>query len=494
MRNLPGAARRYLIVLWLCTAAIGALTLPALLQSTAVSPWLALAAVLAVIAAGSAAVMVELQPGHRVSLTVHEALCMLFVPALGLGGAWAFAIGTALVGLGQRRPWERTLFNSASYFLSYCCAALCYMLLQPPGALPFAGPQGFLAFLGAAGAYYLSNLLLVSLMIALATSQPLRQVYREHLRQVNWVQLLTFTIGASMAALWAVNPWLISYGLLTLVIAQRAFAAVVALNTETRQRQQLAEERARMAEELQRQQAELERSARLAALGTFSAGIAHEFNNLLTAVIGHAQLGQLLDDPSAKDETLAVIARVSQRGTGITGSLLTFARQREPELHLANLQDAIDDTLALLGHDLRRERVTLLLELDELPPLLCDLGQLGQVLLNLLTNARDALRECGGGTLRLALARDNDQAVLTVADNGPGIPPEVLSRLFQPFVTTKTKGNGLGMAICYGIIQAHHGSIELASELGHGTTVTIRLPLPTDSPAQATGRLATSTA
>ncbi len=493
MRNLPGAARRYLIVLWFCTAAIGALTLPAL-QATAVSPWLALAAVLAVIAAGSAAVMVELQPGHRVSLTVHEALCMLFVPTLGLGGAWAFAIGTALVGLGQRRPWERTLFNSASYFLSYCCAALCYMLLQPPGALPFAGPQGFLAFLGAAGAYYLSNLLLVSLMIALATSQPLRQVYREHLRQVNWVQLLTFTIGASMAALWAVNPWLIGYGLLTLVIAQRAFAAVVALNTETRQRQQLAEERARMAEELQRQQAELERSARLAALGTFSAGIAHEFNNLLTAVIGHAQLGQLLDDPSAKDETLAVIARVSQRGTGITGSLLTFARQREPELRLANLQDAIDDTLALLGHDLRRDGVTLLLELDDLPPLLCDLGQLGQVLLNLLTNARDALRECGGGTLRLALARDNNQAVLTIADNGPGIPPEVLSRLFQPFVTTKTKGNGLGMAICYGIIQAHHGSIELASELGHGTTVTIRLPLPTDSTAQATGRLVTSTA
>jgi signal transduction histidine kinase len=408
---------------------------------------------------------------------------MLLVPILGVAGAWAFALGTAIVGAAQRRPWERTLFNAASFFIAYCCANLAYRLLQPPGALPFSGPQGVLAFLATAGAYYLSNLLLVGLMIALATGQSLPRVYRDHMRQGNWVHLLTFTVGAAMAALWAVDPWLILYGLLTLLIAQRAFAAVVALNAETRRRQELAEERARLAEELHRQEVELARSARLAALGTFSAGIAHEFNNMLTAVIGHAQVGQLATTPADKDEALGVIARVSQRATSITNSLLTFARRREPELRLASLQGAIADTVALVAHDLRRDKVALVQQIDELPPVMCDPGQICQVLLNLITNARDAMREQGGGTLRLALAAAGGQAILTIADDGPGIAPEVLDKLFQPFVTTKATGNGLGMSICYGIVESHHGKIAIASTLGQGTTVTIRLPLHGEAPA-----------
>jgi signal transduction histidine kinase len=280
-----------------------------------------------------------------------------------------------------------------------------------------------------------------------------------------------------MAALWAVDPWLIVYGLLTLLIAQRAFAAVVALNAETRRRHELAEERARLAEELHRQEVELARSARLAALGTFSAGIAHEFNNMLTAVIGHAQVGQLATTLADKDESLGVIARVSQRATSITNSLLTFARRREPELRLASLQAAIADTVALVVHDLRRDRVALVQQVEELPPVLCDPGQICQVLLNLITNARDAMREQGGGTLRLGLTSEGDQALLTIADDGPGIAPDVLDKLFQPFVTTKATGNGLGMSICYGIVTSHHGTIAIASALGQGTTVTIRLPL-----------------
>jgi signal transduction histidine kinase len=477
MRKLPVAAQCYLLALWAITALLGVATFPTLWRVLVAAPWLALAALLGVVAAGWAAVMVELQPGHRVSLTVHEALCMLLVPILGAAGAWAFALGTIVVGVAQRRPWERTLFNAASFFIAYCCANMGYWLLQPPDALPFSGPQGVLIFLVTAGAYYLSNLLLVGLMIALATGQSLPHVYREHMRQGNWVHLLTFTVGAAMAALWAVDPWLILYGLLTLLIAQRAFAAVVALNAETRRRQELAEERARLAEELHRQEVELARSARLAALGTFSAGIAHEFNNMLTAVIGHAQVGQIATTLGDKDEALGVIARVSQRATSITNSLLTFARRREPELRLASLQGAIADTVALVAHDLRRDKVALLQEVEELPPVLCDPGQICQVLLNLITNARDAMRERGGGTLRLGLTAEGDQALLTIADDGPGIAPEVLDKLFQPFVTTKPTGNGLGMSICYGIVSSHHGTIAIASALGQGTTVSIRLPL-----------------
>jgi signal transduction histidine kinase len=477
MRNLPPIARLYLAALWACAALIGAAILPALQVAISNAPWLALVALIGVIIAGWAAVMVELQPGHRVSLTVHEALCMLYIPVFGVSGAWLFALGTAVVGLAQRRPWERTLFNSASYFLTYCCADAVYRLIQPPASVPFSGSTGLLAFVAVGAAYYASNLLFVSQMLALATRQPLARVYRDHLRQVSWVQLLTFTIGASMAALWTVEPTLIIYGVLTLLIAQRAFATVVALNAETRQRQELAEERAGLAEALQRQHAELARSARLAALGTFSAGIAHEFNNMLTAVIGHAQIGQLSSAIADKDQSLSVIARVSQHATSITNSLLTFSRQREPQLRLSSLQSAIDDTLALVAHDLRRDNVRLVQQIEDLPPVMCDPGQICQVLLNLITNARDALREQGGGAISLSLARDGDQALLSIADDGPGIAPEVLDKLFQPFVTTKANGNGLGMAICYGIIESHHGKITIASTLGKGTTVTIRLPL-----------------
>jgi signal transduction histidine kinase len=484
MRNLPLPARFYLLALWAATLLIAVAT-TAWLQPVLVQPWLFAAATAAVLVAQRAAVSSELQHGHRLSFTVHEAFCMLFVPTLGLIGAWAFALSTVLVGFWERRPWERVLFNSASLFCTYSCAFAAYMLLQPPDTIPFSGFQGVLTFFGVTLVYYLSNTLLVTSMIALATAQPVLRIYRAHFRQVSWVQLLTFVIGASMAALWFVEPWLVLYGLCTLLIAQRAFATIVALHSETLRRQALAEERARLAEALQQRQAELDRSARLTALGTFSAGIAHEFNNVLTLVSGHAQVGQLLDSPEAKNEALATIGRFAQRATSITGSLLAFARQRPPELRLASLQIVIDDTLSTFVHELTREKITLHAAIDELPPLLCDPGQLGQVLLNLLANARDALREQGGGTIRLGLARVSDQAVLSVADDGPGIPQQVLDQLFQPFLTTKPKGNGLGMAICQSIVQAHQGTIDVQSAPNVGTTITVHLPLAATSQAQA---------
>lgn len=476
MRQLSLAARLYLFTLWTNAAVIGAV-IASSLSTIFAMPWFSLAMLVALIIAHYSEVTVEAQSGHRVSFAVQNALFLLLVSAQGFAGSWVVALATLLFGALQRRPWERTLFNAASYFLSYCCACLVYTLLQPTNTLPYSGPAGLLTFFAVAGAVYLSNVLMVSLMVALATGKPVLAVYRQNMGQVSWVELLTFTIGASLAALWAVDPWLAVYGALTLVIAQRTFAAVVALSAETRRRQELAEERAKLYEELHRQAAELTRASRLAALGTLSAGIAHEFNNVLTAVIGHAQVGQLTQSSAEKDYSLNVIGRVSERATSITASLLTFARQREPDLGLNYLQAAIDDTLALVSHDLRKDQISVVRQLADLPPVLCDPGQIAQVLLNLITNARDALRERGGGELRLALAHEDEHAVITVADNGSGIPPELLDTIFQPFVTTKKQGNGLGMAICYGIVEGHRGKISIHSTVGQGTTVTVRLPM-----------------
>ncbi|NTW03374.1 MAG: hypothetical protein HGA19_19215, partial [Oscillochloris sp.] len=344
-------------------------------------------------------------------------------------------------------------------------------------AIPYSGPSGLFTFFCVAGIYYGTNSLLVSLMIALASRQPVLRVYRESLQQTSWAHLLTFTVGAAMSALYAVDPWLVIYGVLILLIARYTFATVAALNHETRQRQELAEERAQLYEELHRQQEELARTSQLAALGTLSAGIAHEFNNVLTAILGHAQIGEMADSFSEKDYSLSVISRVCQRATSITSSLLTFARKREPNLSPSFLQTAIDDTLDLVRPDLDQDHISLVTAVDDLPTIMCDLGQINQVLLNLITNARDVLRGRPHAEIRLGLTTRESFAVLTVADNGPGIPPEVLDKIFQPFITTKKHGNGLGMAICYGIIESHKGHIHIDTGPEQGTTVTISLPL-----------------
>jgi signal transduction histidine kinase len=439
--------------------------------------------------------------GSRIAWAVDEAVCLLLITIFGSSGVWLIASGFAIVGLLRRRPWERLLFNLAMLIISYSLAALVYRLIQPADSIPFGGAIGPLTFVSTAGAYYLSNMTLVSLMIAFASRQPMLRVYQHNLRQVDWVQLLVFTIGAAMGALYAVNPWLLIYGVLTLILARHAFATVAALNIETHQRTQMAEEqarlyaeRARLAEELHTHQAELARAAKLAELGTFAAGIAHEFNNVLTAILGHAQVAKLSDTFAEKDYSLDIIARVSQRATSITASLLTFARQRDPDLELAPLQIALYETIQLVEPDLHHEQIRLVQQIDAIPPTLYDIGQLTQVLLNLITNARDALRGRPDPVIHVRLHREADAAVITIADNGPGMPPEVLERLFQPFVTTKKKGNGLGMAICYGIVESHQGKINVISSADYGTTITISLPIREQLESTAEGPAETAAA
>lgn len=497
MHGLPSAARGYMLLIWTIAALIGVRllpTLPSLLQA----PLISLLGLFGYALAWYGEINFTDQNGNRVAWTVDEAVCLLLITIFGTSGIWLIAVSFTCVGILRRRPWERLLFNLAMLVISYSLAALVYHTLQPEASIPFGSAIGPLTFVSTAGVYYLTNVVLVSTMIALATRQPVLRIYQHNLRQVNWVQLLVFTIGAAMAALYAINPWLLIYGVLTLILARHAFATVAALNTETQRRMQLAEEqtrlyaeRARLAEELHAHQADLARASRLAELGTFAAGIAHEFNNVLTAILGHAQVAKLSDTFAEKDYSLDIIARVSQRATSITASLLTFARQRDPDFELVHLQVALHEAIQLVEPDLRQDQITLSQQIDDVPPTLCDLGQMTQVLLNLITNARDALRGQPNATIWVRLYREADTAVITIADNGPGIPPEVLKRLFQPFVTTKKKGNGLGMAICYGIVAGHQGKISVVSNADDGTTIRISLPLrttlnpPADPPATA---------
>lgn len=248
----------------------------------------------------------------------------------------------------------------------------------------------------------------------------------------------------------------------------------------------VAVERTQLSDQLRTKQEELLRTSKLAAMGTMAAGIAHEFNNLLTAIGGFAQLGLTSADPAEKDEALDVALRTSIRGQSITAGLLTFARRRESRRELCQVRDVADETLVLVERQLAKANIAVRREYEPIPPTFCDAGQIAQVVMNLITNARDAMAEARGGTLVLGLRERGGQIELRVSDTGVGIPEDLLTEIFKPFMTTKaaldsgdTPGTGLGLAITHNIVEGHSGAIEVLSKLGQGTTVLVRLPVLT---------------
>jgi two-component system NtrC family sensor kinase len=227
-------------------------------------------------------------------------------------------------------------------------------------------------------------------------------------------------------------------------------------------------------------QAQLIQSEKLSAVGQFVAGIAHELNNPLTSVVGFSELLQSQDlEPKYKNH-LDHIARAAIRCHKIVHSLLGFSRQQEPERKLVLLHNVVDAVLEIVSYDMRTNNVTVERNFaPELPPILADAHQLQQVILNILSNARQAMEGYRrDGRIVLSTGTTGTQVWLRIKDNGPGMRKEVLSRIFDPFFTTKAqgKGTGLGLSLSYGIIQEHQGSIRAESEPGDGAEFIIELP------------------
>jgi signal transduction histidine kinase len=221
------------------------------------------------------------------------------------------------------------------------------------------------------------------------------------------------------------------------------------------------------------------RSQKLAAVGLLAAGIAHEINNPLSGVVGYARL--LLDRRDlAGDlrEKVEKIAASGERCRKIVEGVLLFSRQRDGgPRRRADLRQLIDRVVGIGEYQWRMNNVRVLREGDAEAFVEADTDQLEQVVLNLLSNAVDAMPR--GGTVHLGLRRRPDGWVeMTVADEGPGIPEEIQARIFDPFFSTKEigKGTGLGLAISYGIVQDHGGDIVVRSQPGRGATFTVRLP------------------
>jgi signal transduction histidine kinase/FixJ family two-component response regulator len=251
----------------------------------------------------------------------------------------------------------------------------------------------------------------------------------------------------------------------------------------------LYEELTKKMGDLERSQQELIESSKLAAVGTLAAGVAHEFNNLLAAISGHTELGLVSDDMDEIKRALEVVIATVDRAKKVTQNLLTFARRREARMEMADVTEAVESPLRLMERDLQKSNIELVRRFSEVPPVVCDTGQISQVCLNLLTNARDALLP-DGGTVTVEIREDGDDVVIVFTDTGTGVPDRVLDKLFQPFVTTKgplgggeMAGSGLGLSVSYGIIKNHGGSIEVETKHGHGSTFTLRLPTEGNGPS-----------
>jgi two-component system NtrC family sensor kinase len=233
----------------------------------------------------------------------------------------------------------------------------------------------------------------------------------------------------------------------------------------------------RMADQLMQQE-------KLAAIGQLVSGVAHELNNPLASVMAFAQL-LLAAPPDAPRDTFALdaINQEAKRAAKIVSNLLTFARQHQPERMIADLNSVVRDTIDLHRYALRISEVEVDLRLDpDLPLTWADPFQLQQVVLNLVTNAEQALaaRERDRRLTITTERRDRD-LVVRVADNGPGIAAEHLSRIFNPFFTTKPvgEGTGLGLSISDGIVREHGGRLRAESRVGAGATFLLELPLVT---------------
>jgi len=243
-----------------------------------------------------------------------------------------------------------------------------------------------------------------------------------------------------------------------------------------------AEERRVAAEE------QLHAAQRLEAMGRIAGGVAHDMNNLLTVELGNVDLARLATDPASAAHSIDDIEAAATRAAALSRQLLSFSRRRVLQVQPVDMRDVVQNMAPLFGRLLTSD-----IQLEVLEPahplvVRGDSGQLEQVVMNLVVNARDAMADTGG---RLAVELEaveleggavgppGPYAVVAVSDTGIGMPPEVQARIFEPFFTTKgpEAGTGLGLSVVHGIVDQHDGQLRVYSEPGYGTTMRVYLPL-----------------
>ena len=238
------------------------------------------------------------------------------------------------------------------------------------------------------------------------------------------------------------------------------------------------------ASETEQLREQLLRAQRLSSVGTLASSVAHEFNNILTTIINYAKLGMRQDCTDAtKQQAFDKILKGSNRAATIISSMLGFARNTTMQRELVDLVGLVEEVLVLADKDLSKHQVKVERRFHSRPKAPIVRGQIEQILLNLIINARQAMPKGGRLTVDVRVNAKTQMADIAVCDTGLGIPPDQLRLIFEPFYTTKKPdeqghgGSGLGLSVCRQIIEQHHGRIRVESVVGKGSKFTVKLPL-----------------
>jgi signal transduction histidine kinase len=237
------------------------------------------------------------------------------------------------------------------------------------------------------------------------------------------------------------------------------------------------------AQEAEQLRQQLLQAQKLSSVGTLASSVTHEFNNILTTIINYAKLGLRADSDSERAAALEKILKAGQRAAVVTASMLGFARKTTNRRERCDIVGLVEEVLTLTEKDLRKHHIQLEKRYESHPQAAVISGQIEQILLNLVINARQAMPR--GGRLRVEV-RENpatSMVEIRVSDTGHGIPPEKLRLIFEPFYTTKQPdehghgGTGLGLSVCRQIIEQHQGRIRVESLVGKGSVFTVKLPM-----------------
>lgn len=239
----------------------------------------------------------------------------------------------------------------------------------------------------------------------------------------------------------------------------------------------------RAEEEKKRLQAQLIQAEKMAGIGTLTGGIAHEFNNLLQIMIGHTEFAITTRKAGDMEDALNIVMDSTERASKIIRDLLAFSRAEVADKEFCDIINSIETVLSMIEDQLNKHNIKVVRKFKRIPLIEVNREELKQVFLNIFTNARDAMSP-GGGMLAIQVRQVHDSVELSFSDTGAGIKKKNLRKIFEPFYTTKAVGRsgpmivgtGLGLSVSYGIVKRHGGTIEVESEVGKGTTFTIKLP------------------
>ena len=448
--------------------------------------------VIAILTIASGRIAIKI-PGRPASVSVSEVFVFASVLLFGPAPATLTVAVDGLLtsALQKHRRIDRTLFNVAEPAISAWFGGLVFFAIArvPPLAFPHAATVGvFSATLGMTATYFMLNTGLTALAVGLETGASPLAVWRGHALHL----AINFYAAASLAALatkagGGLNQDSIGLAVPLLVLSYFAYREAASRVNEAECHVRQVE---RLYEEARKRDDALRQAQKLEAIGRLAGGVAHDFNNMLTAISGYSELAVAELRPGPVREYIDEVLKAAERAAALTRQLLAFSRRQVVTPQILGIGRVVAEMEKMLQRLIGEDIALVTAIQPDVRPVCIDPTQLEQILLNLAVNARDAMPN--GGSLRIELANAGSDGPaakgalpapagyvrLSVTDTGCGMSEEVVSHLFEPFYTTKPKGRGtgLGLATVHGVVEQAQGTITIDTKIGNGTSFHVYFP------------------